>query len=64
MLPSYRNQSVDLFCKSTDWFLYDRNIGPERFNQNFPKTCDPLCKVDLDAELIIFLILDCHDFIS
>ena len=21
--PSYRNQSVDLYCKSIDWFLYD-----------------------------------------
>ena len=21
--PSYRNQSVDLDCKSIDWFLYD-----------------------------------------
>ena len=27
MFPSYRNQSVDLLCKSTDWFLYDGNIG-------------------------------------
>ena len=26
MFPSYRNQSVDLHCKSTDWFLYDENI--------------------------------------
>ena len=25
--PSYRNQSVDLRCKSADWFLYDGNIG-------------------------------------
>ena len=24
---SYRNQSVDLLWKSTDWFLYDGNIG-------------------------------------
>ena len=22
MFPSYRNQSVDFQCKSTDWFLY------------------------------------------
>ena len=22
--PSYRNQSIDLQCKSTDWFLYDK----------------------------------------
>ena len=27
MFPSYRNQSVDLQRKSTDWFLYDGNIG-------------------------------------
>ena len=27
MSLSYRNQSVDLQTKSTDWFLYDRNIG-------------------------------------
>ena len=26
MFPSYRNQSVDLLCKSADWFLYDGNI--------------------------------------
>ena len=23
---SYRNQSADLFCKSMDWFLYDRDL--------------------------------------
>ena len=27
MFPSYRNQSDDLPCKPTDWFLYDGNIG-------------------------------------
>ena len=27
MFPSHTNQSVDLFCKSIDWFLYDGNIG-------------------------------------
>ena len=27
MFPSYRNQSADLQSKSTDWFLYDGNIG-------------------------------------
>ena len=27
MFPSYRNQSVDLLCKSTVWFLHDGNIG-------------------------------------
>ena len=29
MFP-YRNQSVDLLCKSTDLFLYDGNIDPYR----------------------------------
>ena len=26
----YRNQSIDLLCKSLDWFLYDRDLRPER----------------------------------
>ena len=26
ILPPYRNQSVDLPCKTIDWFLYDTNI--------------------------------------
>ena len=30
MFPSYRNQSVDLQSKSTDWFLYDGNIGRKK----------------------------------
>ena len=27
---SYRNQSIDLLCKSMGWFLYDRDICHER----------------------------------
>ena len=27
---SYRNQSIDLLCKSMDWFLYDRDLCHER----------------------------------
>ena len=27
---SYRNQSIDLKCKSIDWFLYDRNLRHKR----------------------------------
>ena len=30
MFQSFRNQSVDLLCKSTDWFLYDGNIGRQK----------------------------------
>ena len=26
-LPSYRNHSTDLLCKSIDWFIYDGNYG-------------------------------------
>ena len=29
---SYRNQSIDLICKSMDWFLYDRDLRHERVN--------------------------------
>ena len=25
-VPSYRNQSIDLLCKSIEWFLYDGNF--------------------------------------
>ena len=33
MFPSYRNQSINLLCKSIDLVLcYDRNI--ERYNRN------------------------------
>ena len=27
---SYRNQSIDLLCKSMDWFLYDNGLRYER----------------------------------
>ena len=27
---SYRNQSIDLHRKSMDWFLYDRDLRPEK----------------------------------
>ena len=29
---SYRNQSIDLLCKSMDWFLYDSGLRLERVN--------------------------------
>ena len=29
---SYRNQSIDLLCKSMDWFLCDRDLHHERVN--------------------------------
>ena len=27
---SYRNQSIDLLCKSMDWFIYDNSLRLER----------------------------------
>ena len=30
---SYRNQFIDLLCKSMDWFLDDRDLHHERVNQ-------------------------------
>ena len=27
---AYRNQSIDLFCKWMDWFLYVRDLPDER----------------------------------
>ena len=30
---SYRNQSIDLFYKSVDWFLYDKDLRHERVKQ-------------------------------
>ena len=27
---SYRNHSIDLLCKSLDWFLYDKDLRHER----------------------------------
>ena len=27
VLPSYRNQSIEMLCKSVDWFLYEGNTG-------------------------------------
>ena len=32
---SYRNQSIDLLCKSMDWFLYDNDLRHERVKGSF-----------------------------
>ena len=34
---SYRNQSIDLHCKSMDWFLYDRDLRHERILNVYQK---------------------------
>ena len=30
MFPAYRNQSIDLQCKSIDWFLFEGNIDMKK----------------------------------
>ena len=32
---SYENQSIDLWSKSMDWFLYDIGLRHEKVNTNF-----------------------------
>ena len=38
LLPSCRNQSIDLQCKPMDWFPYEENIGMEKVN-TIPLPC-------------------------
>ena len=33
VLPSYRNQSIDLDSKSIDWFLHEGNTGIQWVNE-------------------------------
>ena len=35
---SYRNQSIDLLCKSIGWFLYDRDLRHEKVSKCFKKS--------------------------
>ena len=37
MLPSYRNQSIDLHSKLIDWFLYEGNTCIWWFKEEFQK---------------------------
>ena len=32
---SYKKKSIDLLCKSVDWFLYDRELRHERVKNNY-----------------------------
>ena len=38
MFLSYRNQSIDLLCKSMDWFPYDIDLRHERVENYFQET--------------------------
>ena len=50
MFPSYRNQSVDLLCKSTDWFLYDRTLAVKGLNKF----------IDVKVAILLDLLLELH----
>ena len=44
----YRNQSIDLLCKSMDWFLYNNGLRHERVkvkNRNIRKKCEICLKL-------------------
>ena len=55
LLPSYRSQSIDLLCKSTDWFLYEGDTGTWWFNKtqltnsDFPKNSVNSSKFGLNS---------------
>ena len=42
-LLSYRNQSIDLLCKSMDWFLYDNGLRHERVNWKSVQMTKNIC---------------------
>ena len=35
---SYKNQSIDLLCKSMDWFLYDNSLRHERVKDGYNRS--------------------------
>ena len=51
MFPSYRNQSVDLQSKSTDWFLYDGTLVVKRLILEVKFVDDPL-RIVVNASLV------------
>ena len=55
---SYRNQSIDLLCKSTDWFLYDIGLRLERVK------CVFWTRIWLDNVLQQIESLTCSIFIT
>ena len=48
---SYRNQSIDLFCKSMNWFLYARDLRHERVKQKVSNLRGVFTGVNLKMEL-------------
>ena len=63
MFPSYRNQSVDVQSKPTDWlFLYDGNIDRWKvkatltiFSRHF-QDITKLYEINLDFSILVLLV--------
>ena len=49
VLRSYKNQSIDLLCKSIDWFLYEGSTGTQWVNRN------SIIQSDIQKHLGMFL---------
>ena len=58
---SYRNQSIDLLCKSMEWFLYDNGLRHERIKISvsgyFKNYSVELKKARIFCEYLIFWVL-------
>ena len=60
MFQSYRNQSVDLLCNSTDWFLYGGNIGVFRGYRKRPVALNWLIPPSLSDKISAYLVKHRH----
>ena len=62
--PCHRNHSIDLLCKSLDWFLYDRDLRYERVKSVLSLlvcTCVCLSHKVKAALLLIYILLNFYD---
>ena len=53
---SYKNQSVDLICKSMEWFLHDRDLGHKRVKRvstQSPVLNKVILKINYDYNMLI-----------
>ena len=50
----YRNLSIDLLCKSMDWFLYDSDLSHERINYSKGQYMKKVSKsTPLESETVV-----------
>ena len=55
---SYRNQPIDLLCKSVEWFLYDNGLRHERVQKRVKRNISTIffssCRASKDGSLSLF----------